>query len=94
MRSLRDQHMMKLFKIDKVINDGFIRAETEYGFQLWSRTRSRQQRRCSLTGQPIEVRDTIWMPMTNANNRADRIRDDVMQKHIAEHQATTKTPSK
>lgn len=43
--------------------------------QMWTRVKIRRERRCSVTGQHIEKGKIAWSPLTNENNRMDRITD-------------------
>lgn len=43
------------------------------GEQLWSRVEVRKDHTCSVNGETIEKGDRCFAPVTNADNRGDRI---------------------
>ena len=54
----------------------------KYGRQIWTKCKMRKLHKCSVTGKTIEKGDTAFRPITNSNNRSDRITFDGIEELI------------
>src|SRR3989304_2008379 len=67
---------MRTYYLAKRMNDNLVQLFCAEFRDLWTRGRKRgESRRCLVTGTYIKSGDWAWRPITNGNNRMDRISD-------------------
>ena len=50
-----------------------------YGRQVWVRCQTRKPCVCAVTGQPIPAKGFAYRPLTNQNNRRERIAEPAIK---------------
>jgi hypothetical protein len=49
------------------------RSISRWDDMLWTKVKLRKERKCAVTGAMIQKGSVAWSPVTNGNNRMDRI---------------------
>ena len=65
---------MTIIESMEIITDRLVRiVNSEHGRQLWSACKVRKTHKCMVTKKRIDKGEEAYRPLTNSNNRADRI---------------------
>lgn len=60
------------------------------GLDIWTLVKLRTPKRCAITGKPLAAGQHAYSPITNGDNRMDRISEDGMK--LLENPASTTIP--
>ena len=65
-----------MYYFDRRLGDGIVKLFANGYRDLWTRVRIRgMDKRCMVTGEVLKSGVHAWRPITNGNNRMDRISD-------------------
>ncbi len=72
------------YVIDMAGTDGIaMMTHPRYGRQVWVRCQVRKDSRCTVTGAVIRKGQTAYRPLTNQNNRMERICEQVIKDYFS-----------
>lgn len=79
---------LRTYYMEKKMRDGLVGLFCSGYRDVWTRGVKRgEPRRCMVTGSTIKSGEAAWRPITNRNNRMDRISDGGMKQLEAIHKS-------